>query len=69
MYRRGVICDLPLRYYKEFVIPKTNKILMNIAHRITGEVWFVIDAVVDWVDIFTRPKYKLIIESLRYCLE
>ncbi len=28
------------------------------------------DTVVDWVDIFTRPKYKhIIIESLRYCQE
>lgn len=26
------------------------------------------DTVVDWVDIFTRPKYKhIIIESLKYC--
>ena len=41
---------------------------MNIANCITGEVWFVTDTVVDWVDIFTRPKYKhIIIESLQYC--
>ncbi len=43
---------------------------MDIANRITSEVWFVTDTVVDWVDIFTRPKYKhIIIESLRYCQE
>jgi len=40
---------------------------MDIQHRITGEVYFVTDTVVDWVDIFTRPLYKyIIIESLLY---
>jgi len=27
---------------------------MNINNRITGEVYFVTDTVVDWVDIFSR---------------
>ena len=27
---------------------------MNIQHRISGEVYFVTDTVVDWVDIFTQ---------------
>lgn len=41
---------------------------MNIQHRITGEVYFVTDTVVDWVDIFTRPIFKhIIIASLQYC--
>ncbi len=41
---------------------------MNIQHRITGEVFFVTDTVVDWVDIFTRPVYKhIIVDSLKYC--
>jgi len=41
---------------------------MNIQHRITGEVYFVTDTVVDWVDVFTRPIYKhIILESLEYC--
>lgn len=41
---------------------------MNIQHRITGEVYFLTDTVVDWVDIFTRPVYKhIIINSLKYC--
>jgi REP element-mobilizing transposase RayT len=41
---------------------------MNIQHRITGEMYFVTDTVVDWVDIFTRPVYKhIIIDSLKYC--
>lgn len=30
---------------------------MNIQHRITGEVYFVTDTVVDWVDIFTGPIF------------
>ena len=43
---------------------------MNIQYRITGEVYFVTDTVVDWVDIFSRPCYKhIIIESLKYCQE
>jgi len=28
---------------------------MDIQHRITGEVYIVTDAVVDWVDIVDRP--------------
>jgi putative transposase len=41
---------------------------MNIQNRILGEVYFVTDTVVDWVDIFTRPKYKhIILDSLTYC--
>ena len=41
---------------------------MDIQHRIEGDVFFVTDTVVDWVDIFTRPVYKhIIIDSLRYC--
>ena len=43
---------------------------MDIQHRINGEVYFVTDTVVDWVDIFTRPIYKhIVIESLQYCQE
>jgi REP element-mobilizing transposase RayT len=41
---------------------------MDIQYRITGEVYFVTDTVVDWVDIFSRPRYKtIILESLQYC--
>jgi len=40
---------------------------MDIKHRITGEVYFVTDTVVDRVDIVDRPIYKhIIIESLQY---
>ena len=41
---------------------------MDIQHRITGEVFFVTDTVVDWVDIFSRPIYRhIILDSLQYC--
>ena len=41
---------------------------MDIQHRITGEVYFVTDTVVDWVDIFSRPIYKhIVLDSLTYC--
>jgi REP element-mobilizing transposase RayT len=41
---------------------------MDNKNRITREVYFVTDTVVDWVDIFTRPIYRhIIIESLQYC--
>lgn len=41
---------------------------MNIANRILGEVYFITITVVDWIDIFTRPKYKhIILDSLAYC--
>ena len=41
---------------------------MDIKNRITGEVYFVTDTVVDWVDIFSRPIYRhIVIESLLYC--
>ena len=36
--------------------------------RILSELYFVTTTVVDWVDIFTRPKYKhIVIDSLAYC--
>jgi REP element-mobilizing transposase RayT len=41
---------------------------MDIQYRIEGDIFFVTDTVVDWVDIFTRPLYKhIIIDSLVYC--
>lgn len=43
---------------------------MNIANRVLDELYFVTSTVVDWIDIFTRPKYKhIILESLTYCQE
>lgn len=43
---------------------------MNTAHRVLDELYFVTSTVVDWIDIFTRPKYKhIILESLSYCQE
>ena len=42
---------------------------MDIKNRITNDVFFVTDTVVDWIDIFTRPLYKhILLESLRYCI-
>jgi REP element-mobilizing transposase RayT len=41
---------------------------MNIFNKVTKELYFMTDTVVDWVDIFTRPTYKhIIVESLQYC--
>jgi len=40
---------------------------MDIKNRINGEVYFVTDTVVVWVDIFTRPVYRHIIITLQYC--
>ena len=38
---------------------------MNIANRVLDELYFITTTVVDWVDIFTRPKYKhIILESV-----
>jgi REP element-mobilizing transposase RayT len=41
---------------------------MDIKNRITGEVYFVTDTVLDWVEIFKRPFYRHnLIDSLQYC--
>lgn len=43
---------------------------MDIAKKVTDELYFVTSTVVDWVDIFTRPKYKhIVVDSLAYCQE
>ena len=43
---------------------------MDTANRVLDELYFVTSTVVDWIDIFTRPKYKhIILESLAYCQE
>ena len=42
--------------------------MINIQNRIAQDIYFTTTTVVDWVDIFTRPRYKhIIIESLQYC--
>jgi len=42
--------------------------MINIQHRTTEEIYFTTTTVVDWVDIFTRPRYKhIILDSLQYC--
>ncbi len=41
---------------------------MNIYNKLTEELYFLTDTVVDWMDIFTRPAYKhIVVESLQYC--
>jgi REP element-mobilizing transposase RayT len=42
---------------------------MGLKNRISeGNIYFLTMTVVDWVDIFTRPAYKLeIVRSLKYC--
>nr|WP_294476589.1 transposase [uncultured Bacteroides sp.] len=41
---------------------------MNTANRVLDELYFITTTVVDWVDIFTRPKYKhILLDSLTYC--
>ena len=43
---------------------------MDTANRVLDELYFVTSTVVDWIDIFTCPKYKhIILESLAYCQE
>ena len=45
---------------------------MEFKNRINGEVCFVTDTVVDWVDIFSRPIYRHIITNSLFkstCLE
>ncbi len=41
---------------------------MDIARRITRELYFSTLTVINWVDVFTRPCYKhIILDSLSYC--
>ena len=41
---------------------------MNTANRVLDELYFITTTVVNWVDIFIRPKYKhIILDSLAYC--
>lgn len=43
---------------------------MEIANKVLDELYFITTTVVDWVDLFTRPKYKhIIVDSLAYCQE
>ena len=38
---------------------------MDTANRVLDELYFVTSTVVDWIDIFTRPKYKHIMAQLQ----
>jgi REP element-mobilizing transposase RayT len=38
------------------------------ANGLTHELYFTTTTVIDWLDVFTRPRYKhIIVESLEYC--
>nr|DAX10205.1 MAG TPA: hypothetical protein [Bacteriophage sp.] len=37
---------------------------MNIANKVLDELYFITTMVVDWVDIFTCPKYKHITQTI-----
>lgn len=40
------------------------------AHSLTKMLFYTTTTVVDWVDIFTRPRYMhIVVDSLRYCQE
>lgn len=53
----------------EYICPIKNA-GMDISKKVCDELYFIISTVVDWVDIFTRPKYKhIVLESLTYCQE
>lgn len=52
----------------QLINDKQKCISMDIANRVLGDLYYVTSTVVDWVDIFTRPKYKhIIVDSLQYC--
>jgi hypothetical protein len=55
----GGICNPTLTYFYDFK-SDINQKPMDIQCRITGEVYFVTDAVVDWVDVFHFPVINTI---------
>ena len=57
-------------FNRTFILSNQISISMDTANRVLDELYFVTSTVVDWIDIFTRPKYKhIILESLAYCQE
>ena len=57
-------------FNRTFILSNQISISMDTANRVLDELYFVTYTVVDWIDIFTRPKYKhIILESLAYCQE
>lgn len=51
----------------EYICPIKDA-AMDIVKKVCDELYFVTSTVVDWMDIFTRPKYKhIVLESLTYC--
>lgn len=46
-------------FNRTFILSNQISISMDTANRVLDELYFVTSTVVDWIDIFTRPKYKL----------
>ena len=54
-------------FNRTFILSNQISISMDTANRVLDELYFVTSTVVDWIDIFTRPKYNhIILESLAY---
>ena len=54
-------------FNRTFILSNQISISMDTANQVLDELYFVTSTVVDWIDIFTRPKYKhIILESLAY---
>ena len=45
-------------FNRTFILSNQISISMDTANRVLDELYFVTSTVVDWIDIFTRPKYK-----------
>ena len=59
----GIQTKIPI-----FALAYKNIHNMPTANMVMDEIYFVTTTVVDWIDLFTRPKYKhMILESLSYC--
>ena len=61
------ICN-PIGLIIRIFNPKYSLNKMNKANRISEELYFITSTVIDWIDVFTRPRYKhIIVESLSHC--
>ena len=43
-------------FNRTFILSNQISISMDTANRVLDELYFVTSTVVDWIDIFTRPK-------------
>jgi len=51
-------------FNRTFILSNQISISMDTANRVLDELYFVTSTVVDWIDIFTRPKYNSGVTSL-----